>query len=380
MTQLKWHLKFLIFTFFASTSLCKAQWEYKISDIMMKYKTVGLAVVVVKDGSIVYDSSFGFKNVETQTPLSTNDIFRIASISKSFSATAIMQLIARKKLSLDDDVSNLVGFQVRNPKFPSVPITLKMLLSHRSSINDSRGYFTLDSINPAITTHYTQCYNDYQPGSGYQYCNLNFNLVGAIIERISGERFDEYIRKHILNPLHLYGGYCVDSLNSSLFTTLYEYDRQNDTFIPSESAYASRATELQHYKIGYSTPIFSPTGGMKISASDLAKYMMMHMNYGKVGSTRIIPKKYSKLMQTPLSKESGYALAIMNYKDLVPGVSLTGHTGSAYGLFSSMFFNPEKKFGFVVITNGCDDTSTKGIVNVLRESLNVLYKEFIDKK
>ena len=75
--------------------------------------------------------------------------FRIASISKSFSATSIMQLVEAKKLSLDDDVSKLVGFKVRNPRFPKTVITLRMILSHRSSINDSQGYFTLDAINPA---------------------------------------------------------------------------------------------------------------------------------------------------------------------------------------------------------------------------------------
>ncbi len=88
-----------------------------------------------------------------------------------------------------------------------------MVLSHRSGINDSQGYFTLDAINPAKNPDWAKCYNDYEPGKGYRYCNLNYNMVGTIIEKISGERFDQYVKHHILDPLGLYGGYCVDSLD-----------------------------------------------------------------------------------------------------------------------------------------------------------------------
>jgi CubicO group peptidase (beta-lactamase class C family) len=112
-------------------------------------KTVGLAVAVVKKGEIVFARNFGWQDVEKQIPLSDNSIFRIASISKSFSATAIMQLVEQKKLSLDDDVSKLIGFTIRNPNYPDKVITLRMLMSHTSSVSDRNGYFTLDVINPA---------------------------------------------------------------------------------------------------------------------------------------------------------------------------------------------------------------------------------------
>ena len=109
---------------------------------------MGLSVVVVKDGRLIYTKAFGLKDVERGTPLDENDLFRIASISKSFSATSIMQLVEAKKISLDDDFGDLVGFRVRNPKYPGKVITLRMVLSHTSSVNDSQGYFNLDVINP----------------------------------------------------------------------------------------------------------------------------------------------------------------------------------------------------------------------------------------
>jgi CubicO group peptidase (beta-lactamase class C family) len=373
--------KVLFLTFLLSSTLSvfaqNEKAETDLHEIMKKLDVVGLSVAVVKKGEIIYANSFGLKNIETKAPLSNTDIFRIASISKSFSATSIMQLIEAGKLSLDDDFSDLVGFKIRNPKFPNTIITLKMIMSHTSSINDSQGYFTLDAINPSKNPDWAKCYSDYAPGSGYDYCNLNYNMVGTVIEKLSGERFDNYVKNHILNPLGLYAGYNVDSLDESRFVTLHEYDATTKTFKPSPAAYNPRREEIRNYTMGYTTPIFSPTGGMKISATDLAKYMSMHMNMGKYKGKRIISKKSAKLMQTKIADEEGYALALTNLDDLIPGKKMVGHTGSAYGLYSAMFFHPKEKFGIVVITNGCNPTYTNGINNVLRAGVNSLYENFI---
>ena len=331
--------------------------EADIQTIMKRLDVVGLSVAVVKKGEIIYTHSFGLKNIETKAPLSDTDIFRIASISKSFSATSIMQLIEAGKLSLDADFSDLVGFKIRNPKFPDKAITLRMILSHTSSINDSQGYFTLDAINPVKNPDWQKCYSDVAPGTDYRYCNLNYNMIGTVIEKYSGQRFDNYVKNHIINPLGLYAGYNVDSLDAMRFATLHEYNTSTKKLSPSPLAYAPRREEIKNYVMGYSTPIFSPTGGMKISATDLAKYMTMHMNYGKYKVTRIMSKKSARLMQTKISENEGYGMAIANREDVIPGKLMTGHTGSAYGLYSAMFFNPKEKFGIVVITNGCNPSS-----------------------
>jgi len=374
-------LKILSITFLLSCSISlfaqNEKAEADLREIMKKLDVVGLSVAVVKKGNIIYTNSFGLKDIDSKVPLSDMDIFRIASISKSFSATSIMQLIEAGKLSLDDDFSDLVGFKIRNPKFPETVITLRMILSHTSSINDSQGYFTLDAINPSKNPDWAKCYSDYAPGKGYKYCNLNYNMVGTVIEKLSGERFDNYVKNHILNPLGLYGGYNVDSLDASRFATLHEYDAATKSFKTSPAAYNSRREEIRNYVMGYTTPIFSPTGGMKISATDLAKYMSMHMNMGKFNGKRIMSKKSAKLMQTKVADEEGYALALTNLNDLIPGKQMVGHTGSAYGLYSAMFFNPKEKFGIVVITNGCNPTYTKGINDVLRAGVNSLYENFI---
>jgi len=358
----------------------RAQFEKAETDfetVMQKFNAVGASVAVVKKGKIIYTHSFGLKDLERNVPLTDQDIFRIASISKSFSATSIMQLVEAGKLSLDDDFGDLVGFKIRNPKYPDQKITLRMALSHTSSLNDSQGYLNLDLINPDKNPNWAKCYNDYLPGTKFDYCNLNFNLIGTIIEKKSGERFDGYVKNHVLKPLGLYGGYCVDSLDSARFVKLYEYNPDTKKFILSPTAYAPRRTEIQHYIMGYSTPIFSPTGGMKISATDLARYMIMHMHYGKSNGVKIISKKSAKLMQTAITNDEGYGFAIRSADHLIPGIKLKGHTGSAYGLYSTMFFDPKEKFGIVIITNGINATYTDDFPDFSRAAINSLYQNFI---
>lgn len=357
----------------------KGSLEKDLQALVAKHEAVGLTVVVVKKGKPVYEKSLGYKDLENKEPLKSTDLFRIASISKSFSATAIMQLVEQGKISLDDDFSKLVGFHVRNPKFPNTKITLEMVLSHRSSINDSNGYFSFDVLDSTKNTNWKKSYNDYEPGTGYEYCNLNFNMVGAVLERISQVRFDNYIKQQILDPLHLAAGYCVDSLDSRRFVKLYE--REGTGYKEQPGAYNPRSEEIKNYVMAVSTPVFSPTGGMKISSADLATYMRMHMNYGKLGKTRILSEGSAKRMQTALSKQENYGLALLETDNLIPGEHMIGHTGSAYGLYSNLFFEPEKKFGFIVITNGCipsyaaDGTA----LQFSKEVINVLYKHFIKK-
>lgn len=351
--------------------------EADMLKMMQEEKVVGVSVAVVKNNKIIYTHSFGMQDIENKIPLSDNAIFRIASISKSFTATSIMQLVEAGKITLDDDFSDLVGFTVRNPKFPNTVITLRMVLSHTSSINDSEGYFTFDAINPAKNPNYNKCYNNYEPGRGYAYCNLNYNMAGAVIERITGKRFDQYVKHHILDPLGIYGGYCVDSLDKTRFATLYEYNKDSSKFIASPAAYNPRSEEIKNHTLGYTTPIFSPTGGMKISASHLAKYMIMHARNGKYNGGRIISKKSSITMQTKVSDAESYGLALETTTSLIPGELMCGHTGSAYGLYSTMFFNVKKKFGIVVISNGCAAKFDNGFNSVSKKATTILYDSFI---
>lgn len=351
--------------------------ESEIQAMLEEYHAVGLSVAVVKDGELFYTKAFGLQNLETGAPLKENHLYRIASISKSFTSTAIMQLVEAGILDLDMDFGDLVGFPIRNPHFPDQVITLRMVLSHTSSINDSQGYFVLDVIDPSKNADWAKAYNDYAPGTKYQYCNLNFNMAGAVLERYTNTRFDELIPEKILKPLGLYGGYNVNTLDSTLFASIYEYHAETNTHRVQPNAYHPRREELKEYTLGYSTPIFSPTGGLKISVPQLAEYMAMHMKYGTHKGVRIISEASAKEMQKPAIEGSNYGLALTNDSNYIPGEDMVGHTGSAYGLYSHMFFHPEKKFGIVVVTNGCHARYEDGSIALLKKTANLLYDQLI---
>ena len=348
-------------------------------DIIKDVNAVGLSVAVVKDNQLVYTGAFGTKDMSAGTQIGVDDIFRIASISKSFTATSIMQLYEQGKFGLDDDVSLSLGLPVRNPSYPDIPITYRMLLTHTSSLNDTTGYFSFDVIDPQKTKDVWKAYNQYAPGTQYEYCNLGFNMLGALVEIHSGERFDLYVKKHILDPLGLNAGFNVDAFDRSQFVTLYNYE--NGQFIESPDAYRSRATELENYIMGNTTPIFSPTGGMKIAPKDLAKHMLVQINKGTWNGVQILKPESVAAMQTPFEypgKTEDYGFAITTTNKLIVGETLKGHTGSAYGLYSAMFFEPDKKFGFIMMTNGCPEKrSDNGFLTIQSEVINALYEIFI---
>lgn len=376
-TKLLW---FSAFIFLLQSTACvqneTAELDAGIGQLMEEYQAVGLSVAVVKDGDLHYTKAFGYQNLETEAPLQEDHLFRIASISKSFTSTAIMQYVEDGEISLDSDIGDLIGFPVRNPNFPDEVITLRMVLSHTSSISDKAGYFTLDVIDPSKNPEWENAFNDYAPGTEYQYCNLNFNMLGAVLERLSGERFDVLINQEILRPLGLYGGYAVDSLQQDMLANIYAFNAETGEFKDQPNAYHPRREELKEYELGYSAPVFSPTGGMKISAPDLARYMIMHMNYGIKDGVRILEEASAREMQKPVS-DSGYGLALTNTSTYIAGEEMVGHTGSAYGLYSNMFFSPDKKFGFVLITNGCDAQFEDGYVALLKKTADLLYEQFI---
>jgi len=376
----------------------------RMNEIIKAQNAVGLSVAVVKNNKLVYAEGFGYKNLSDSTLITSDDLFRIASVSKSFTAVAIMQLYEQGAFDLDEDISDAFGMVVRNPNYPEIPITYRMLLSHRSSLNDNAGYFSFDVIDSQTNKEYARAYNDYAPGTEYEYCNLGFNILGALVEVHSGERFDHYMENHIIKPLHLKGGFNVDQLNREQFVTLYAF-RRGEPFASPE-AYSSRAAQLENYTLGRDAIIFSPAGGMKIAPKDLATYMLVHINSGTYNGVQILQPQSAVLMQIPYNLQpspyksqtepaeidpntlsptrSGlldgdyYGLALATTDKLIEGEILTGHTGSSYGLYSAMFFNPEKRYGIIMMTNGYPTQRDENdLITIQVDVIRALYEIFI---
>lgn len=358
---------------------CKAQkvseiLHSRISELMKEYDAIGLSVLAVKDNKICYQESFGYNDSEKRTLIKNDDIFRIASVSKTFVATAIMQLVEKGEIRLDDDISQYLNFKIRNPYYPQDPITVRMLLNHHSSITDyqygkhrnSLAMFRPDSPNLKFF------FGNYKPGVKYKYSNYGYSLLGAIIENVTKERFDTYIDNNILIPLGIRdGSYNVSKVDSSKFVWAYQYNEKNRKFVKSSQMYKPFRKEIREYKLGESTAVFAPAGGMKLSVPDLAKYMMMHMNYGTYNGVKILTRESEELLWKITSNK--YGLGFAHSSCGLKGVDMIGHQGGAYGIHSEMFFNPRDKYGFIVICNGNNSGHALGS-QIIRE----LYNYFIE--
>jgi len=163
----------------------------------------GLAFAAIRDGEIVAAGGSGMADIESARPMTSTSIFNIASITKIMTATAVMQLIENGRLSLEQDVSDFLDFSVRNPAYPETPITVQHLLTHRASLRDNDEYdsfYVCGDDFPAMQVwvrRYFQepnspngpAYEDYMPGTQFEYANIGFALLGVLVERISHKSY-----------------------------------------------------------------------------------------------------------------------------------------------------------------------------------------------
>ena len=183
-----------------------------------KLELPGLAAAIVKNGQIVCASASGFANIAEDRPVTPDTLFLVASISKTVTATALMQLYEQGKFKLDDDINDYLAFDVRIPDAPDAPITFRQLLTHTSSIQDSsffNDFLTKGMDSPITLAELLQGYltpdgayydanDNFQseaPGEVYEYTNMNFVLIGYLVEVMSGVPFDKYCRDNIFAPL-----------------------------------------------------------------------------------------------------------------------------------------------------------------------------------
>ena len=370
--------------------LSPAQVADSIRSYMEECRTMGLATALFKGDDILYINAFGWRDKTGGDPLDKNDIFKIASMSKSFSAVSILQLVDEGKLSLEDDVSDLIGFPVRHPKWPDIPITLKMLLSHTSSMKDGTGnsrYWSPDWVNPAVTSvdsMLKRAFYDYAPGQGYNYCNRGFNMLGCIIERASGERFDDYVRHHVLDPVGIgVAGYNIDSLDADRLVTMYGYNKTEDRLLRNNAYVRKNEIKVEEgtYVIGEDGWAWSPTGGMKITLPDLVKWLkcLRDSCITASGERLISPASYRKLRTplTPADPGTLYCLGTRTETRLIAGKTLYGHTGSLHGYKGCMFVQPEEGWGFICLCSSTKPDKINEVYKIYYKVANLLYEQYL---
>lgn len=328
-------------------------------------------------------------------------MYRIASISKLVTTLGAMKLVEEGKLKLDADIGDYLGYKVRNPNFPNDKITLRMLLTHRSSLRDDAGYYwdnkhQLKAVLIPGGTLYGKgdmWAKNAKPGSYFQYANLPWGVIGTVMERVSGERFDRLMARLILNPMGLRGGFspadmpCTDIQN---IATLYRKRTEvNDKeiwnpagpWVAQVDDYSITAPVPRagpDYEIGSNGTLYGPQGNVRLSAADLGKLMLMLMNDGKHNGKQILKKATVNMMLSEQwhadgkngesnfgGKELFFAWGLGNQHFLdksgvgkgdrfveAGGFTGVGHLGDAWGLTSAFVFNRSTRNGMIFLSGG----------------------------
>lgn len=346
----------------------------------------GLSIAVVKDDSVIFRSVKGYRTIELEgegenIPLREDDLFDIMSVSKTFVATAIMRLVEENKMRLDDPADKYLKFPLRNPRYPKDPITVKQLLTHTSGLNENHCWWILDSINPYKAKDYALGYSDVRPGEAYDYVNTNYTVLGAVIEGAAGKRFSTVIDEIIMQPLGLKGSFDQNVLDADKFVGLYYKSDKTGKIENNDYVYHQLAPlRPENYVLGETVWLNYPACGMKITIDDLAEYMRMHINWGTLNGQKIISRKSEELIQKNYVGKHNYGLSYREYRDLVDGALLHGQTGGGAGIKTCMIFEPEQKYGFVILSSGAVTKSRDGYGEIHKPLIKALYKHLIENE
>ncbi|MDF7773943.1 serine hydrolase [Sphingomonas sp. AOB5] len=334
----------------------------------------------------------GMADLTTGRAVTADDPVRIASISKLVVAIAVLRLVEQGQLNLDADVSKQLGWRLRNPAFPDKPITLRLLLSHQSSLTDRIDYvLPLDADMRGLLSDPKAWDEKHAPGTFFRYTNFNFPVIAAVMERATGERFDRLMDRLVIRPLKLRACYNWDACTAPVAArAVVQYrdgkptkdDNQGVKPICSVTPAKDGGCDLSVWRAGANGAIFSPQGGLRISARDLARVGRFLLNGGMLDGVRLLGPRSMKLLETPLWTYNGvegegangeigadssveaptggftcsYGLAVHFLATPVKGCRddpfgdgrrRFGHSGDAYGLKSGLWIDRERGVGVV---------------------------------
>lgn len=369
-----------------SPEFIKAQKELtdKLTTISTQASFNGFGVALVNDQDILYQNGFGIANIKTLQKYDENTVQNIASVSKTLIGIAILKAQELGKLKLDDPVNQYLPFKVTNPYHPEMPITIRQLTTHTSSINDNDGYLkhtvvlkdTLHladnlkidisptQFNPPskisieeFLTHvlsedgkwYSKdVFTENKPGEIFNYSNIGATLAALVLEKATGISYDAFTTQYILKPLKMnHSGWSFNTVNFSKYT---------QTFINKQTPYPY-----------YSLNTY-PDGGLLTTSNDMSKYLLELMK-GYFGNGSILSKESYKEYFTPqLKAENFQDRSTSEYSDeynmgLTMGFGSTGnfgHTGGDPGMNSVMWFFKDKKIGRYLIVNTDWDNKITG--------------------
>ena len=337
----------------------------------------------------------GLADKATGRKVTADSPVRIASVSKLITALGVMRLVEAGVLDLDRDVSDYLGWRLRNPGFPDAPITLRLLLSHQASLVDG-GELYIVPLGETVRGRLTDPRvwdAGHAPGSGwFHYANLNFPVVASVMEKATGERFDELMQRLVFRPLKLdacfnWSGCSASAIRRAvaIYRPTGEVARDDLKGAPPPCLVvpaADGSCDLSAYRPGDNGALFSPQGGARISMRDLARIGRMLANRGKgflkpASFAALVEPQWSLLGDNGLNEAGqpggvycAYGLAVHTIGSGTAGcrddlfgdrVVRIGHSGEAYGLRSGLWLDPRTGRGLAFFTTQVPDDAPKGV-------------------
>lgn len=355
----------------------------ELEQVFNEYKLMGMSVGLIAKGELYYAGSFGYEEVLPGDPMTPNTYVRIASISKMYTALAVMTLWEKGLVNLDTPASVYLGWELKHPTFPEQAITLRHLMDHRSGIRDGTGYgnFLRNMIEKEADIrslflvegeYYTEdIFASEPPGAYFSYTNCTWGLIASIIEKVSSQRFDIYCKENLFQPMGMASSFNVMDLQPEQIAPLFRanngvWEAQVDDF--SQQAPKERA--FSGYIPGRNGLIYGPQGSLRTSLNDLWITAKMFLNGGTINDQQILkPTTIAYFHQDPwvFAGENGdtwgnfwhsYARGVHfiqnreNGDIIFPDRTLWGHPGIAYGLLSDFYIDPNTQSGVIFFTNG----------------------------
>jgi len=324
----------------------RAELEAFIDGVMAaqlrEHHIAGATVSVVRDGALFFAKGYGAADVRQQRSVSADStMFRIGSISKLFTWTAVMQLVEQGKLDLNTDVNKYLDFKI--PATFKEPITLTHVMTHTPGLEDDpRDLFTEDSshITPMgkwLPAHMPKRVRP--PGTYAAYSNWATAMAGYIVERVSGMPFDTYVDKNILEPLGM-----TQTTSRQPLPAKYESQMSR--------GYEWKGGDFKQHKWEIITGAW-PAGSVSASATDMAKFMIAHLNDGEYNGRRILSRETAEKMHTRVfghdPRLNGFAYGF--YEKSSHGVRIIGHGGDTQWFHSDLALIPSDKVGLFVSYN-----------------------------
>lgn len=318
-----------------------------VDGVAGEYNAVGISAAVVEDGAVTASCGWGMADLGGRAMTADTKV-RCASISKVAVAICAMRMIEDGLLTLDGSISPLWGFDVSSRAYPDVPISLELLLTHTSTISELEGLKTLSAAKSQMSGH---PFTGAEPGTVWRYSNYGFGILGTTLELACGTNLDAYAQEAFLVPM---------GMDASFYTANFEPEELASLYrgTVNEWSAAGQANARLPQGIGEAVGFYS--GNFTTSAGDYAKLIAMLANDGIYEGVRYLDAASVEEMERPrLTADNGESvfdqcLALRRKEGIYGQDTLYYHTGSAYGVYALMSYNPETKNGVVVISTGAD--------------------------